>query len=407
MDVVDITPDRSHHAPGADGAAHHGRREGRPRPMFHAAWQRLKWPLATAASSVLYYSGLLWLYERLKPAAAHPRITILMYHRVVDDCRQHRRLCISTKTFREHMRYLARSRYQLISLSTLLRYLRGEEQLTQDCVAVTFDDGYRDVFINAYPVLKELRIPATIFLTTGFVDSQQTPWWDRLAVAVRKLRSLDGRCDKMGTGSVAAGISPENRPAGKVPVPILSPESIPPDTWNRIHAAVAGSSWRAEARLDEMVESLKRLDQQQRSQLIDALERIAPPEDADPLMLTWEMIRAMRGELITFGAHTVSHAILGQIDAEAARREILASKARIEGILGESVSFFAYPDGRIADVSERTVQLVKDGGYKLAVTGQSGANDHSADPLLLKRWGPVDVPACTFAVRLRSLLMFA
>lgn len=81
--------------------------QSEPQPFLGDIWDRFKWPLATAASSVAYYSGLLGLYERLKPAAAHPRVIILMYHRVTEDPQTMHRLSVSPRNFRAHMQYLA------------------------------------------------------------------------------------------------------------------------------------------------------------------------------------------------------------------------------------------------------------------------------------------------------------
>lgn len=87
-------------------------------------------------------------------------------------------------------------------------------------MAVTFDDGYRDVYTNAFPLLQEFGIPATVFLTIQFLDDPQLPWWDRLARAVARLRNC------------SAAVSPADG-------------DIAAETWSQVRAAIGASAWRA------------------------------------------------------------------------------------------------------------------------------------------------------------------
>src|SRR6185437_16867850 len=95
-----------------------------------------------------------------------PSGRILYYHRVndEDDPFFH---AISTQLFAQEMRFVARH-YKVVSLAELLRHLESDS--TETVVAVTFDDGYQDNYLNAFPVLERYCIPATIFLTTGSMD---------------------------------------------------------------------------------------------------------------------------------------------------------------------------------------------------------------------------------------------
>jgi peptidoglycan/xylan/chitin deacetylase (PgdA/CDA1 family) len=82
------------------------------------------------------------------------------------------------------MRYLSRH-YNVVSLNDLYRHLESEDSRGM-VVAVTFDDGYRDNYECAFPILERYRIPATIFLTTGVMDSGEPLWFEQLAEAVKK-----------------------------------------------------------------------------------------------------------------------------------------------------------------------------------------------------------------------------
>lgn len=102
---------------------------------------------------------------------------IIAYHRVKDEMDAHLR---PTKVadFERQMRYLAKA-YHPMPLETMARHLRNGMPLPPRAIAVTFDDGYCDNYENAYPVLKEYRIPATVFITTEFIGTGQIPAWDR------------------------------------------------------------------------------------------------------------------------------------------------------------------------------------------------------------------------------------
>jgi len=342
-------------------------------------YQRAKWPAAVGASAALYYSGLLGIHQRWRQARAAGRFLILMYHRVAVDRKRCSNLCVSPAHFRQHMRYLAEGPYRVVSLAELAAYLERGEPTETASVAVTFDDGYRDVFTQAFRVLQEYRIPATVFLTPSFLDSQQTPWWDRAELTIRTLRGL---------------------PEGRREADGAIPEPIRPT----VEAALRSPNWRVKPRIDAVIAALKALEGRIRLQVVAALEERASAYDTEPLMMTWDMVRAMQAEGIAFGAHTVTHPVLSQLDAEETRREILGSRETLEAALGEPIPWFAYPHGTRDDFNEQTVSALRDCGFRLAVTTEKGWNDRNTDPLVLRRCGAPDVPAATLAVRLHHLL---
>jgi peptidoglycan/xylan/chitin deacetylase (PgdA/CDA1 family)/glycosyltransferase involved in cell wall biosynthesis len=338
------------------------------------------WPAANTVSLGLHYSGLLRLGQRRERTSTTPRILVLMYHRVAEDRRRCTNLCVSPNHFRQQMAYLARGPYRVISLASLDRCLQGEGELTGTCVAVTFDDGYRDVYTNAFPIMQEFGIPATVFLAPAFLDSQQAPWWDRLALAVRNLRQRPELPAELG-------------------------KIIPEDLRSPLQAAWHSPAWRLKLRIDEMISLVKALDSQQREQIVAAIEQLAATPDSEPLMMTWDMVRTMRDKGITFGAHTLTHPVLSQLDLTETRQEIADGKSRLESALGESISWFAYPHGAQDDFNQQTVAVVRECGFQLAVTTEKGCNDRQTDPLLVGRYGAPDVPAYTLATRLHSLLL--
>jgi len=102
---------------------------------------------------------------------------IICYHCVKDEVNSYLRPTKSAD-FENQMRYLS-TRYNPISLESMAQHLRNGTSLPSRAIAVTFDDGYRDNYENAYPILKRYHIPATVFLATDFIDTGRIPPWEQ------------------------------------------------------------------------------------------------------------------------------------------------------------------------------------------------------------------------------------
>jgi len=96
------------------------------------------------------------------------RISILLYHSIGSNSAYHN---VNPEQFEMQMEYL-RKNYDVVSLDTILNSIKDGKNLPKKPVAITFDDGYYSVYQNAYPVLKKYRFPATVFITTGYVQKQ-------------------------------------------------------------------------------------------------------------------------------------------------------------------------------------------------------------------------------------------
>ncbi|MDP8260445.1 MAG: polysaccharide deacetylase family protein [Candidatus Gygaella obscura] len=99
-------------------------------------------------------------------------VPIFMYHSVRKDNPSSTKLIVSPKAFEEQMRFLAKNSYNVISLSCLARIIQENKKIPPKTVVVTFDDGYRDNFLNAKPILEKYLIPATIFIAVDFIGQQ-------------------------------------------------------------------------------------------------------------------------------------------------------------------------------------------------------------------------------------------
>jgi peptidoglycan/xylan/chitin deacetylase (PgdA/CDA1 family) len=298
--------------------------------------------------------------EKRKGAAAR----ILYYHRVNDDNNDFFP-ALSTSLFDEQMRFISRH-YKVVSLTDLVKRL-GEDS-PEPVVAVTFDDGYQDNYHNAFPILKRYGVPATIFLTTGSLDTREPMWFERLAHAVKQ------------------------SPKELIDLEI----DIPRRFRMRTHAERLDSH----GRIFSLLRVLPNQDRERWLTLI--LKELAAPADSELYgkMLTWDQVRLMRGSGIDFGGHTVTHPFLSTMTGEQVAWEVSECKRRIEEELQAAVPHFAYPSGREEDFGSWNKSLVRDAGYQAAVSTIWGMNYRSTDLMELRRGGPWEQLTALFAYKM-------
>jgi len=152
---------------------------------------------------------------------------------------------------------------------------------------------------------------------------------------------------------------------------------------------------------ERLIEELKyRPGDERRRRAMEILERAggAPPRG---LMLTKMQVRELRVSGVDIGAHTATHPILACMEPTAARDDMAQSKETLEGILGEAVDLFAYPNGRPGqDYDARHVAMARDLGFKAAVSTAWGAAYPGCDLFQVPRVAPWDVTAGRYAARL-------
>lgn len=314
------------------------------------AWKpKLRHVLRWALAVLLYRTGCLALYDGWRRRGMREgELLVLRYHRVIPDDEPEPvyRLGIHRRSFAGQIRHLAR-RERLVDLDGARAFLAAEERGPGRRVLVTLDDGYRDNHSEAAPVLRRARVPAVVFVTTGHVGGARFPW-ERLKNVIedpaRRELPLPG-----GEGIVLAASRRARR-----------------DAFRRLHR------W---------LQSLPARD-------AEALLRLWEAPGAGPLRndgpLSWAEVRDLHRDGILVGSHTVSHPRLSSLDAEALRREVTASRHRLEEELGGPIRSFAYPSG---DLDERVVTEVGRAGYDIAFTTRPGTNGPGTDPLRVRRKG--------------------
>ena len=319
---------------------------------------------------VFFYSGLFQFYLRFLNRKKD--VSILMYHHIKD---RGDKFCggLQKATFRKQISFLKKN-YQIYPLGDLVGALRSKECLPENSVAITFDDGYEDFYENAFPILREANVPATVFLVAEAIEKQVPLWTKKVASVLKNV------------------------------------------TTDYLEFDVNGSQAQYDVRT--ISQKLKVLRQ------IKAYLKLMPNEDcqkavaqleikystngrsAEPWlkMLSWEQIREMKGKGIAFGAHTKPHAILTKISELDAREEIEGSKGMIESRIGDAIEHFCYPNGEEDDFDERIKQMVREAGYRSACTALCGKNDYESDPFELKRIYTKEEPLPFFVARMCGLI---
>jgi CelD/BcsL family acetyltransferase involved in cellulose biosynthesis/peptidoglycan/xylan/chitin deacetylase (PgdA/CDA1 family) len=282
-----------------------------------------------------------------------PICHIFIYHRVNDDYDPFLP-AVPVAAFRRQMEFL-KKHFPVLSLNEIASNSfpkTGEKY----CVAITFDDGYRDNFLCAFPVLKALDLPATIFLTTGCIDSGQLPWYDQISWAFKLTTQEHLSLSHLGGPDACLGGHPE-----------------------RLQAISKTLAWLRVIKQEDRLRYIPRV--------LDALRvpvRLSTPNS----MLSWEEVRQMHRHKISFGAHTVSHPVLAKVKIDELEMEIIGSKKRIEEKLQSPVEHFAYPFGQPSDVSTEAKHAVQQGGFSTGVTTVWGFNRPGDDLFELKRFSP-------------------
>ncbi|MDB4970136.1 MAG: Polysaccharide deacetylase [Myxococcales bacterium] len=307
------------------------------RPNSARDWIKL------ALAATVETTGLGTVCRAVRTYASGARVHVLGYHRVVDvidyDGPVNPSLCITTDAFRAQMEQL-RERFVVLPMSYVVRAVAGDIQIPHDAVAVTFDDGYRDVLQRADPILRALDIPATVFVPTGFVDNHTRARLlphDRLYAAVWAARRAGRTLLSFADSETAILLARADRALdGGGPADVV----------------------------DELIETAPAATLAHIVEMIEAGVG-APPLDDGAHVLTPDEVRTLADHGWEIGAHTVGHVVLTHETPDEARRQLVSSKADLERWSGRPCRYFAYCNGYH---SPSLVSELRRAGYEGAVT---------------------------------------
>jgi len=324
------------------------------------AWKIwLRWFIAAA----LYYSGALFLLRRIK-TAGYP--VILNYHRVLDGAAARKQavppgMYVRPRTFEKQLRYLAR-RYRVVTMEELLAERKSINDAARPLCAITFDDGWRDNYEQALPLLRKHRMPATLFVSTNFIGSDHTPWFYRLG---HILHTLSEASDDAGDKLLSSGLD------------------LPP----ALRRWLATSSAERQRSADAVIEALKDLPAPELESIVGRLQKALIVQHSSSngngaATLDWRQLREMASSSIEIGSHGLTHMILTQMPLQEAKTELQESKRCIEEHVEVRVGGFSYPNGNHSPELET---LVRNSGYRYACTTRPGPVDPGDSPYALKR----------------------
>ncbi|MBW0014547.1 polysaccharide deacetylase family protein [Mycobacterium sp.] len=318
--------------------------------MRHLARLPIRATVKNIAARLLCGAGLPAFARRRH----HDLLAILMFHGVEDEplspaCWH----VLGRSLFRRQLEYV-REHFNVLPLEEALDRLAAGT-LPPRAMAITFDDGTRNLATHAVPVLRELKLPAAVFLATGPMGTDETLWPDRLWLAIARTTATDVDLTALGLGT----------------------------------RSLDGTAHRGEA-YAAAVERLKELADAERITVLDeivgALVRRDGGDGGPFRMLSWDEAREMASDgLVTLYPHTVTHPILARCSDDKVQREIADSCAALERETGRAPTIFAYPNGRSQDFDDRAKNVLRARGVRWALATTAGFAHRRCDPLALPR----------------------
>ncbi|WP_165071165.1 polysaccharide deacetylase family protein [Paludisphaera rhizosphaerae] len=285
------------------------------------------------------------------------RAAVFTYHRVAEPGEGNpyydNVVSATPEGFRAQMA-MVRDRFRVVGPEDLI----DDHDDERPRAVVTFDDGYRDNFDAALPILDELGVPATFFIPTDHLERPRLPWWDHLAYIVKssKLDRFEVERAPGDPRPIVVERADGDRSAAVMTLirPVLTGEVADRDAFlQRLEAA---------ARVD-----------------------VDSPALGRELFMTWEHLRKLVDAGHTIGSHAHGHVALGSLDDRSARRELALSRTILEAAVKRPVRTVAYPYGWPGAVSDRTFRLASDVGYRIGFTSFEGIVRPGFDPLAVPR----------------------
>jgi peptidoglycan/xylan/chitin deacetylase (PgdA/CDA1 family) len=283
---------------------------------------------------VLWATGVLRILRTWR--ARHGEIPVLLFHRIGGTYEAPAPLSMPADAFRALVTAAAR-RYLIAPWQACVKSSRARRGRPH--LALTFDDGYRDNARCAWPMVRQSGATAMFFITTGFTDGTEVPWWHVAAAYHTPLRTLFP-CDWAGEATYGEAAEAE----------ITALKAMPHANFRR--------------RVAEMMAQL--------------------PSDASPPaeLMSWNEIRQLAAEGAEIGAHSVTHPILTNCTDAEIEAELRGCRERLRTELAREVSLFAYPNG---DCDARLTSLTAAVGYRFAFTTERRYFNAALDPLRVPR----------------------
>lgn len=302
--------------------------------------------------------GLKSVWSRLVNPFDSP-VVVLIYHRVTTLADDPQLLAVTPEHFRMQMRYL-RDNFPV------LRFEDDWSRLAEPSVVVTFDDGYADNFLEALPIIEDVGLPATFFVSSGAIGSDEEFWWDELERLILVGDVRPASCRLCGAGG----------------------DMI----WE------TGSNVQRLKFYEELHPLIRKMPFEERESWFDQLRKWAGCDctgrSSHRALSIEELQGVAASRWITVGAHGVTHTRLSNLSFTDQRHEIMQSKQRLEELCEKTVEVFSYPFGCRGDYDRCTIDICRDAGFRRVASNFSGQFHRWSDSMqvprqLVRNW-PLD-----------------
>lgn len=329
------------------------------------------------------------IIQRIKRIRQRKAI-ILMYRQVCERQCDPWELAVHPNHFYDQIEYLKKN-FHVVPISALADGITHHDKRT---IAITFDDGFRDNYTNAAPLLDWHELPATFYVATTALQQEHIYWWDALQDIIFYTEVLPVRLELNIGGEMVKFTFRHDR--------ILNTRLMNQmRSWNynlpipNERVALYMLLWH----------QLKTQNHALQSKIIDALRDWAGARSLNTAEASTMTVREMQtlgsNPLFSIGAHTVHHAMLAQQNPEDQAFEVRESKRQIESWLGKPVNGFAYPYGNFNHVTQT---LLKETGFRYAVSTESRAVIRGDDPFALPRMQVKNWCVYEFASKLNEIV---
>ena len=300
--------------------------------------------ISTVKRYLLKGSGLSPLFWRTRTKGLY----CFNFHRIGDWRQTEFDPCVyscSGEDLTKYVEFIKRN-FRVISLDDLKEVLARKVPITEPLALLTFDDGYRDNYEIAYPILKDASVPATFFITTSLVQSNVVPWWDEIAWHVKQ----------------CAG------------------QKIELDSWDSpicISTNIAEGSSSSKAQIRTVLQKVKAASASVDTQLVELrglTGKSIESERVGPMFMDWSQIRTMVANGMSIGAHSHSHQVFSGLSEDELKFELSHSKQLLESNLHMEISALSYPVGAVSTFSSSMFTEIEQQGYQLAFSFNAHTN---------------------------------
>ena len=296
---------------------------------------------------------------------------ILLYHRVTNYETDPQLLCVSPKNFNDQLQIL-KNKYNVLTIEELTSYLTSNKKIPKNSVAITFDDGYADNYLEALPILEKHKLQALFYVMTGNLNSEEEYWWDKM----ERIFLLS------------------NKPS--VYQFEFKDQIFDISDWNQKNR---------EKIYNDLLPLLRRMNSKERDLIIKNFEHIfnvIPNRPSHRAMSFDELKKMHTSESAVIGIHTNLHPSLGSLSYEEQLFEINTSKNILERELSEKIDHFSYPFGTNSDFNDDTINICKTLKISVAAANYPAIANKRSDKYRFPRFLVRDWEADVFEKKVES-----